>query len=500
MATKNNQKTDDENIPAPSMKEHARSTGDSKALFSGFTKALVEPKDDVVGSFDSNAKAFAKILLDEQVKSTLQQRFAAMVSRKYRVVPGGDDAIDIEAASHLEEQLRAISFDNICLKMCFGLFYGFAVAELMYGYEDGKVTLATIKVRNRARFRYDLKRRLFLKTKDFKKPKPMPLRKFWTFTAGGDHDDLPYGMGLAHWLYWPVWFKRNVTKFWAVYLEKFGMPTVVGKFSKGATTEDINKMLEVVANAHQDSGLVIPQEMALELLEAARRSGGDYDKFVDRMENNITKVVLTQTMTTENGSSHSQSETHADMLEAVARSDADILCDSFNEGPSKWLTRWNFPTAKPPRLERVFETEVDRNLEADIDIKMKSLGFEPTQERMETVYGGQWFKASDQSDDVLVEETSFADPSKDEDLDENKDLIDDFIDGISDAQWDDIMAGLFQPVDEMIASATSLEDVRDKLAGTITQMDDTKLAEHLQKAGFNARLAGLTGADEDGTT
>jgi hypothetical protein len=52
----------------------------------------------------------------------------------------------------------------------------------------------------------------------------MPERKFWTFSAGAATDDEPYGLGLGHFLYWPVFFKRNDIKFWLIFLEKFAAP------------------------------------------------------------------------------------------------------------------------------------------------------------------------------------------------------------------------------------------------------------------------------------
>ena len=42
----------------------------------------------------------------------------------------------------------------------------------------------------------------------------LPGRKFWQFSVGANHSDNPYGLGLAHSLYWPVFFKRSDIKFW----------------------------------------------------------------------------------------------------------------------------------------------------------------------------------------------------------------------------------------------------------------------------------------------
>nr|MBN0024148.1 portal protein [Pseudomonas aeruginosa]MBN0231630.1 portal protein [Pseudomonas aeruginosa]MBN0423648.1 portal protein [Pseudomonas aeruginosa]MBN0445201.1 portal protein [Pseudomonas aeruginosa]MBN0581903.1 portal protein [Pseudomonas aeruginosa] len=85
---------------------------------------------------------------------------------------------------------------------------GHAVSELIYGRDDRYITLQAVKVRNRRRFRYDLQGGLRLLTpSNMFEGEPCPSPYFWHFSTGADNDDEPYGLGLAHWLYWPVYFK-----------------------------------------------------------------------------------------------------------------------------------------------------------------------------------------------------------------------------------------------------------------------------------------------------
>jgi hypothetical protein len=53
------------------------------------------------------------------------------------------------------------------------------------------------------------------------------------------------------------------------------------------------------------------------------------------MDECIAKVVLSQTMTTQDGSSLSQAQVHAGVKLEVVKSDADLLSDSFNAGPAR---------------------------------------------------------------------------------------------------------------------------------------------------------------------
>nr|WP_306670755.1 MULTISPECIES: DUF935 family protein [unclassified Endozoicomonas] len=81
------------------------------------------------------------------------------------------------------------------------------------------------------------------------------------------------------------------------------------------------------------------------MIEAARSGTADYDVLCQRMDKAISKVILSQTMTTDDGSSHSQAEVHQEVARSVIKSDADLVCESLNQQVIKWLTEWNFPNA-----------------------------------------------------------------------------------------------------------------------------------------------------------
>ena len=170
-----------------------------------------------------------------------------------------------------------------------------------------------------------------------------------TSSAGASTTDNPYGLGLAHSLYWPVFFKRSDIKFWLIFLEKFGMPTTAGRLP-GGRIDDLSeqqKALSALQAIQTDSAVVIPEDMTIELIEAARSGTADYAQLYERMDKAISKVVLSQTMTTDDGSSRAQAQVHQGVADHVIKSDADLLCESFNRGPVTWLTEWNCNYSPP---------------------------------------------------------------------------------------------------------------------------------------------------------
>jgi phage gp29-like protein len=377
----------------PEMQELAKADH-GIALSAAYTGILVENPDTVLARRGRDYTVYNELLRDDQVQSTFQQRRTGVTSATWGVEAASDSTADQRAADFLREQLQHIQWDDVTDKMLYGIFYGFAVGEALYAREGGLVTLDAIKVRDRARFKFDADHVLHLVDTQHPQGKAMPPRKFWTYTAGGTHHDNPYGQGLAHSLYWPVFFKRSDIKFWMVFLEKFGMPTTAIRLPDGQIDDprQLNKAKAVLAAIQADSGAVIPDSMTWELIEAARSGTADYETLCQRMDQAISKVVLSQTMTTDNGSSLSQAQVHEGVSRAVIDSDSDLINESFRRSVAAWLTAWNFPSAQVPRIVRNTEPEEDLNERAERDGKIYALGFEPTEDYVEETYGPGWVK------------------------------------------------------------------------------------------------------------
>jgi len=352
----------------------------------------LDPQDPILmaqggGRYD----LYRAVMSDWQVRSTFQQRQLALTACDWTVEAGGDRRADKNAAAFLEEMLDQAGFDDATQGMHFGVFYGFSVAECLYARDGGTVALDAIKVRDRSRFVFAGNGALRLLTqKDAFNGEALPARKFWAFQTGADHDDDPYGMGIAHWLYWPVQFKRGNIKFWLIAAEKFGSPTAVGWFPPGTPVEDRNRLLAAMKAIRTDSGLILPDGMRAELLEAKRAAGLDYERLAVYMDQAIAKVTLGQVMTSEAVGGQYKADVQNEVRRELIKADADLLCESFNRGPVRWLTDWNFPGAAPPRVFRQTDPADDLNGRAERERKIFDLGYRPTLKDVQEVYGGEW--------------------------------------------------------------------------------------------------------------
>ncbi len=381
-------------IEKPKAAQEITGTGDGRDITRPYTSGLLLPYDRILsGRGGNDLKIYEQVLSDPQVKTVFEQRRKAVTQASWQVDAGGERPIDLEAAEFLRLQLEKIGWDNVTDKMLYGLHYGFSVAEILYEVQGNKLGWKAIKVRNRRRFKYDVDNNLRLITpKNISPGELLSPPYFWEYSTGSDNDDEPYGVGLGHWLYWPVLFKRNGIKFWLMFLEKFGMPTVVGKYDSNAGDPEKSKLLAAIRAIQSDSGVIMPKEMQLDLLEAARGGTADYKALHDTMDEIIAKAVLGQTMTSQDGSSESQANVHMDVRQDIIKGDSDLNDESFNLGPVKWLIERNYPTAALPRVYRMLEAEEDISKQAEIDLKVIDMGFEPEMEYVHQTYGAHWVK------------------------------------------------------------------------------------------------------------
>lgn len=492
----------------PEQKNEIATTRDGRDITRGYVDGLpLLPSTDRLLALKGNGDLviYQEVLRDDQVKACFGQRVRAVTSRPWEVKPGGKKLIDKKAAEFIQEQIDSIAFDDITEKMLYGVFYGYGVAEPLYAVKDGQIVLDTtrggIKVRDRRRFGFAPDMSLRLRTSANPMGEELPPKKFWHFATGSDHDDEPYGLGLAHWLYWPVFFKRSGIKFWLVFLEKFGSPTAVGKYPAGTTEPEQNKLLEALQAIQTDSAIIFPQGMEAELLEATRGGTADYTALYDRMDAAIARVTLGQTASTQGtpgklGNDDLQGDVRADIVKA----DADLICASFNMTVVKWLTEWNFPGAALPTVWRKCEDEEDANTTAERDERINKMGFKPTLKYIQDTYGGEWVEIKPATDTRAeqVGGAEFAEgdrrvPGNLLKIASQPDELDALADNLA-GDWERVTDPLIAPIVALAAEVASFEEFQARLPDLIQGMDAAVLAEALAQGQFAARIWGKVNA------
>ncbi len=445
---------------------------------------LLAPRDEVLKNHGGgDLTLYERLLDDDQVKPCFRQRRTEVIAREWKVDPGGNSELDRAAAEHLRETLKRIGWDRTCFKMLSGLMYGFGVAECLWSVDEssGMVLLERVKVRRAARFGFSAADGTLM-IKRNGQPQPLPPQKFWSYSAGAENDDDPYGTGLGAALYWPVWFKRNGLKFWSQFLERFANPTPKAVVPPGTLEPDRKKLLEMLGRITNGGRIVVPRGVDIELIQAIRSSGGDFEQFIARLDGAIAKIILLQTMTTDNGSSLAQSEVHHKVLVQGAKTDADLLDESFTLSVATWLTEWNFPGAKVPILYRDFGDSVDLKAAAERDNILTQIGYRPRADYIRDTYGDHY--------DYVPPAQPTAGPSFAEPAVEPPTPY-----ATADG-WRRVMGPEVEQIEELLTDCRTLEDARRRLGELATSNPD-QLTEALARMMFTATALGDMGADLD---
>lgn len=334
---------------------------------------------------------------DAHAGAVLAKRKLAVTSRPWTLEPASKSATDKAAAELVKAAFEHLRFNHACKRLLEATLKGYAVSEVMWELRDGMVLPASLIARDARRFVFTVDGELHLRTpQNMVEGELMPARKFVVHRRGAD-DDSPYGTGIGGMLFWPVFFKRNTITFWLTFADKFGSPTAVGKYPNGAGTPEQDKLLQALRDLAQDAGVIVPEGMIIELLEAQRSGSVDtYEKLVRYMDEQMSKAVLGETMSTtaaSTGLGSSQGDVQNDVRLEVAVDDADELDETLNATLVRWIVDYNMPGAGYPLLKHVFDEPEDLAKRAARDKTLVEMGWEPTEEYMLDTYGEGWVKS-----------------------------------------------------------------------------------------------------------
>lgn len=447
-------------------------------------------------------QAYRDLERDTHVHAILQKRKFAVVGRPWEVLPASDSPLDKKAADLVEAQLKGLGFDKLCLGLLDAQLMGFSVAEILWAVRGGQLWAAQAIMRRQERFIF---KTLDQGAKGAQDPWVMRLR---TLTAPLDGDELPdrkfivhrtgsfdnnpYGMGLGNQLYWPVEFKRQGLTFWLIFADKFGSPTVVGKYEPGATDTEKQELLNAALSVSTDGAIIHPVGMEMELLEAARAGSIDtYDKLCRYMDEQMSEAVLGETGSTNqhgSGGSRARDQVGNEVRLEVAQADADLLSATLQDTLIRWIVELNLPGAGLPSVWRSFEEPEDLKNRAERDGILFDMGFRPTLETITEVYG-EGYEDMGPPAPPTPKVPGLPQPSLELAEGDGTDAADRITaQAISKAGRG--YNAMLAPIKKAIQASTSLLDLRDRLETLYPELDSHAFAEVMEQAMVLASLEG----------
>ena len=164
-----------------------------------------------------------------------------------------------------------------------------------------------------------------------------------------------------------------------------------GTYPRNASAEQKADLLDLVQSFATSLGVILPEGQEIEIVESARRAGGDFQAFVAYLDRAIATTILGQSATTDMGPWRGTAEVQRDVRDETVAADCRLLDDALNASVARWLTRWNFPNAAAPRIRRDSSPPEDLDARARREAVIASTtGLRPTQAHIERTYGGAW--------------------------------------------------------------------------------------------------------------
>ena len=232
----------------------------------GWLSTLPDP-DPVLRKRGDDAAVLRELSADEQVTT-------AMLSRKNRVLncphfafragsPEGETPTPQAEDLHRRfmTDLERTNLRAIISGMLDAPYYGFTPLELVWRFSGDWWHLVDIVPKPFHWFRFGSRNNpvfvgeygLFCAD-----PRPLPPGKFVFVTHHASYDN-PYGLRLLSRCLWPVSFKRGGLTFYARFVERHGLPWVVGEAPARAERLEKQAMARDLSRMVQDAVAVIPQ-------------------------------------------------------------------------------------------------------------------------------------------------------------------------------------------------------------------------------------------------
>jgi phage gp29-like protein len=442
---------------------------------------------------------------DPHLFSQLQTRKNAVTGLDFEIIPfDTENEKDKEIAEFVTNELGSLeNFEDIAMDLLDAIGKGIAVSEIIWDYDDGHVVVKDIKSRHQKRFFWDVEDTFKVTTKEYPAGVVIPDNKFiiHRYKARSGH---PSRAGVLRVVAWMYLFKNYDIKDWVSFCEIFGMPLRLGKYANGASEDDRAALMRALIQIGTDAAGIVPDGTEIEFIESGKTSSVDvYERLARYCDEQMSKAILGQTLTSDSGGgSFAQSKTHNEVRHDLTVADCKSLAATLRRDLIRPLVFFNF--GEDRRIPYIrYDCEEAADLKETVEIYSSlicEIGL-----KVPTSHLYKKFSIPKPEDDEEVaaptkninpfsmKEFSLKDKT---DTSPGSQARIDTMSSLAAKQSAGLFQKLFAPVQSMLSSAESLEEVKklfedEKLVEQLArEMDITDIEELLQKVMLLADLEG----------
>lgn len=496
--------------------KYSRDVFSEKVLDRFLSQTSPEDVDLILQQAGLNRSHLRRIETDDEVFGALETRLDSVLETPWRLEGAkGDQG---EAFEFVWAQLDK-HLGSIVTGAWQAVPYGYSVLEAVYVKEEGRVGLATIGEKPLEFFEPQRDGTLIYLNPETGGREPLDLAYKFHLTRRRATYRQPYGESLLSRLYWPWVFRLNGWELWAKFVDRHGDPMLIG------TSRNAVKVTEALGRAGHENVVILDQNDKL----AVSTQGGSevFDTFENVITRRIQKLILGQTLTTDNtnGGSNALGKVHAQVKDTKRNSDLKLVSATVqNVVNALWKLNGFAGDAPKFIMQDGKGIEKDR---ADRDAVLFKMGVKPTEQYIYRCYdfekGDVVVRDPEEEPEIDPADPSGTKPNDNEDIDDEgtsetkpsktnkpkaKKAGKFAAGGFTKAQQEveDAGAGadisMLEPFDtavlrEVVFAATDAQDLADRLSVAMGDVDPEEFEAALGQALFTARVLGYVSAAKE---
>lgn len=439
---------------------------------------------------------------DAHIFAEMSKRKRALLTLEWDVIaPRNANKQEESAAALAKELLQDLELEDVVFDMADAIGYAFACLELEWHRVEGQWLPHTIEHRPQRWFRLDPGTRSQLRLRD-NSAHGTELRPFgWIQHTHKAKSGYLGRAGLHRILAWPFLFKNYSLRDLAEFLEIYGLPLRLGTYPPGASDKEKATLLRAVVNIGHAAAGIVPEGMAIDFKEAAKGASDPFEAMLAWCESSQSKAILGGTLTTSaqnTGLGSNLGDVHNEVRHDLLIADARQIASTVTRDliyPMLALNTTGIDSLRRcPRF--VFDTREpeDLKLYSEAVPKLVQVGMR---------IPATWMHAKlripepQDGDEILTPSTPTAPAALRARVPEAAAALRADAPDYADAQTDRLgraaqpaLDGLIDQVRVIVDQATSLADLRDRLADAFDELDSGQFALVMAEALTAAELGG----------
>jgi SPP1 gp7 family putative phage head morphogenesis protein len=301
-------------------------------------------------------RVYESVLIDAHLSSALETRTLKLLATKWRVVTS--KGVD-EEKSRLFESPWFYAYMKYFME---AIYYGHSFLEFSppINGEFNEITLV-----NRRHIRPELGQYVIKESDStgiqYRGTQVMD----WCIEIGNAFD-----LGLLKKASPHALWKKNALAAWSEFDEKFGVPFRIVK-TNSRDNKRLNTLKSVMQNMGSAGWAILQDDETMQLLETA---GGDvykcFDMLIARANSEMSKLILGQTMTADEGGSMAQAKVHLEVMEDRYHGDLAAAKYNLNWSLLPFMVKHGYKLSPDDRIEPDLSTTLLAKDQAEIYSKL----------------------------------------------------------------------------------------------------------------------------------